>query len=80
MYSTPGLKDFNAKNPKHVIWLKELSVILENMDMSMGHKMGSLLKNNPFNVEIPAEAFIDVHAGISIKYATAVLKGDAYIP
>lgn len=80
MYSTPGLKDFNPKNPKHVIWLKELSSILENMDMSMGHKMNALLKKNPFNVEIPAEAFIDVHAGISIKYCTAVLKGEAFIP
>lgn len=78
--STPCLKEFDPKNPKHVIWLKELTDIIQKMDMSMGHKMGALIKQNPFNVEIPMEAFIDVHAGLSIKYAGAVLSKNAWLP
>ncbi len=78
--STPCLKEFDSKNPKHVIWLKELTSVIQNIDMSMGHKMGALIKQNPFNVEIPIEAFIDVHAGLSIKYAGAVLAKNAWLP
>ena len=77
---TPCLKEFDSKNPKHVIWLKELTTLIQNMDMSTGHKMGALIKQNPFNVEIPLEAFIDVHAGLSIKYAGAVLCKNAWLP
>ena len=77
---TPGLKEFDSKNPKHVIWLRELTNIITNMDMSMGHKMGALLTKNPFNVVIPPEAFIDVHAGLSIKYAGDVMNKKAWVP
>ena len=77
---TPCLKEFDPMNPKHVIWLRELTIGIKNMDVSMGHKMGSLMNKNPFNVKIPMEAFIDVHAGISIKYAGAVLEKKAWLP
>ena len=78
--STPCLKEFDPKNPRHVIWLKELTTLIQNMDMSMGHKMGALFTQNPFNVKIPLESFIDVHAGLSIKYAGAVLDKGAWLP
>jgi len=42
--------------------------------------MGVLLSNNPLGVVMKPEAFIDIHAGLSIKYAGNVLNYNAWIP
>lgn len=78
--TTPGLKEFDCKNKHHVMWLKKFTDCIQKMDLSNSRTMGILLSNNPFGVEMKPEAFIDIHAGLSIKYAGNVLDGSAWIP
>lgn len=82
---TVGLKEFDCKNKTHVKWLKEFTDVLNEMgstgDMVRhGQKIRMILGNNPMGVDIKPEAFIDTHAGISIKYAGNVLNGTAWVP
>jgi hypothetical protein len=65
--------------------LKEFTDILNDMGsgddvVKYGHKIRMILGNNPMGVDIQPEAFIDTHAGISIKYAGNVLNGTAWVP
>lgn len=83
--STVGLKEFDCKNKTHVRWLQKFTDFLNKMGYAenpTGHaaQLRTLLANNPLGVTIPLEAFIDTHAGISIKYAGNVLNGSAWIP
>tara|TARA_Y100001936_G_scaffold100254_1_gene98580 strand:+ start:3745 stop:4026 length:282 start_codon:yes stop_codon:yes gene_type:complete len=87
---TPGLKEFDCKNKSHVLWLKKFSESIEAIGrvdhnnqgqvISTGQNMTMVMNNNPMGVVIKPEQFIDVHAGISIKYSGNVLAGEAYIP
>ncbi len=84
---TPGIKEFKPKNKEHVQWLQRLDAILNAMmssnpgsSSSPAARMGTVLANNPFGVTMPVEAFIDIHAGMSIIYSSHVLTGDAWIP
>ena len=77
---TPGLKEFDSNNKHHVMWLKKFTDCLNDMNSTSSRKMGLLLSNNPFGVEMKPETFIDIHAGLSIKYSGNVLNGSAWIP
>mgnify|MGYP006140079859 FL=1 len=84
---TPGIKEFKPKCEEHVKWLQRLDAILIGMmradpgsSKPSAQRMGLVLKSNPFGVTMPIEAFIDIHAGMSIIYASHVLSGDAWIP
>ena len=83
--NTAGLKEFDCKNKTHVKWLQKFTDLMNNLGgvedpskYSMQVRM--ILSNNPMGVTIPPEAFIDTHAGISIKYAGNVLNGSAWVP
>lgn len=85
--TTPGLKEFDPKNKHHVLWLQKLDDVINNL-MAAGVRstagpaalLGPVLRTNPFGIDIPPEAFIDVHAGLSIRYSSNVLSGSAWIP
>lgn len=88
-HSYPGLKEFNCKNKHHVLWLKKLTGCIDNMSgidptseksRQVSMQLGTILANNPMGVEMKPAQFIDIHAGLSIKYAGNVLFGEAYIP
>jgi len=77
---TAGLKEFDCNNKHHVLWLQKFTDCIQKMDLTNSRKMGVLLSNNPMGVTMRPEAFIDIHAGLSIKYAGNVLNGTAWIP
>ena len=82
---TAGLREFDPTSKIHVIWLQEFTNIINQMGsvtdpMQLSRQVQLSLANNPMKVKIPMEAFIDTHAGISIKYAGNVLEGSAWIP
>ena len=83
---TPCIKSFDPKNKHHVKWLQKLDSLINEMVSSNGRtvglsaRMGTVLRSNPFGEDIPPEAFIDVHAGMCIRYAANVLNGDAWLP
>lgn len=85
--ATPCLKEFDPKNKHHVLWLQKLDDVINKMMASSIRSaagpaalLGPVLRTNPFGVDIPPEAFIDVHAGLSIRYASNVLAGTAWLP
>jgi len=86
MEGTPGLKEFDCTNEKHVMWLKHVGDCVEQLHQdgvagqAAGLQLGNLLNNNPFGLKMPMEAFINIHAGMSIKYSGNVLNGSAWIP
>ena len=85
---TPCIKQFDPKNKHHVKWLQKLdSIINEMIELSgsgstagLSARMGTILNNNPFGETIPPQAFIDVHAGMCIRYAANVMNNSAWIP
>jgi hypothetical protein len=86
MDKTPGLKEFDCKNKHHVLWLQKIGGCVENLQLdggagaAAGLRLSNLLKNNPMGLTMPLEAFINIHAGMSIKYSGNVLNGSAWIP
>jgi len=77
---TSGLKEFDCSNKHHVLWLQKFTDCIQKMDLNNSRKMGVLLSNNPVGVVMKPESFIDIHAGMSIKYAGNVLNGTAWVP
>ena len=79
---TELVKKFDCKDKSHVEWLKKFTGAMakatsgEKADMDTGGGMNE----NPLDVkgEIPSIAYI--HFQVAMKYTTAVLNGDAYIP
>ena len=86
MENTPGLKEFDPKNKRDVKWLAKFTDCVnmlggdEKDGIAAGQKIMKALANNPWGLEMKPEAFINIHAGMSIKYAGNVLDGTAWIP
>ena len=86
MEKTPGLKDFDPSKKRDVEWLGKLTDCInmlggdEKAGSAAGQKIIIVLKNNPWELEMKPEAFINIHAGMSIKYAGNVLDGSAWVP
>ena len=77
------VKQFDCKNIKHVIWLKELG---SSMARSIGGgkpDIAKLIKENPLPGKPSMDNVMDfayVHFQLCMKYTNAVLNGDAYVP
>lgn len=77
------VRNFDCKNEEHVIWLKNLG---EEMAKSIGGdrvNLSDTINSNP----LPGKPSIDnvmdfayVHFQLCMKYTTAVLNGQAFIP
>ena len=86
MDKTPGLKEFDSSVENNVKWLGHLTDCINMLggDEEAGSKAGQMiitvLNNNPWGLTMKPEAFINIHAGMSIKYAGNVLDGSAWIP
>ena len=86
MENTPGLKDFDPKKERDVKWLAKFTDCVnmlggdEKAGMAAGQKIMQALASNPWGLEMKPEAFINIHAGMSIKYAGNVLDGSAWVP
>tara|TARA_R110002074_G_scaffold308924_1_gene479677 strand:+ start:465 stop:731 length:267 start_codon:yes stop_codon:yes gene_type:complete len=86
MEGTPGLKEFDPSNETHVKWLGMLTDCVnmlggdEKEGIEAGRKIMVILRNNPWSLDMKPEAFINIHAGMSIKYAGNVLDGTAWVP
>ena len=77
------VRSFDCKNEKHVTWLKDVG---EGMAKTIsGEKLDilNIVNNNP----LPGKPSLDnpmdwayVHFQLCMKYANAVLNGDAFVP
>ena len=77
------VKQFDCKNIKHVIWLKELG---SSMARSIGggkSDISKMIKEHPLPGKPSMDNVMDfayVHFQLCMKYTNAVLNGEAYVP
>ena len=77
------VKSFDCKNEEHVLWLKNIgNVTGKSMNGAKLDLIGEF-HNNPLpgspTIENPTD-WAYVHFQLCMKYANAVLNGDAFVP
>ena len=78
------IKAFDPKQKSHVVWLKKMTDIAETLgDPKRHHALVTEINSNPMGVKLDnrdALMWVEIHFGIAMKYARAVLSGEAVIP
>jgi hypothetical protein len=73
---------FDARNEKHVMWLKELYALARSNSPHIVNKMA----DNPLGAKASLEdrdfmlGWIEIHFALGMKYAQKVLEHKAWIP
>lgn len=79
---TELVKKFDCKNHEHVEWLKYFTNAMAKA--TSGHASDvdivKAMEMNPLRVEVEVPAMPYIHFQLAMKYTTAVLNGDAWIP
>jgi hypothetical protein len=79
---TDLVKKFDCKNKEHVEWLKHFTNSMARA--TSGDKVDvdivKVMEMNPLNVTVEIPAMPYIHFQVAMKYTTAVLNGDAWIP
>jgi len=77
------VKNFDCKNEEHVMWLKEIGKGMTKISTGEKFDIAGIANNNPLpgkpKMKNPMD-MAEVHFMLSMKYATAVLDGQAFIP
>ena len=82
MSTTAFVKNFDANRPDHVMWLKDLYGLAKSNSPQIINKF----VNNPLGVHADPKdkefmlGWIEIHFGLGMKYAQAVLENNAWIP
>lgn len=74
---------FDCKNEEHVMWLKKVGNMTGKSMNGDKVDLISVVHNNPLPGKPTMESPMDwayVHFQLCMKYANAVLNGDAFIP
>jgi hypothetical protein len=78
------IKAFEPNQKSHVVWLKKMTDIADTLgDPKRHHALVTEVNSNPMGVKLDnrdALMWVEIHFGIAMKYARAVLNGDAVIP
>jgi hypothetical protein len=78
------IKAFDPKNKNHVVWLKKMTDIADTLGDPRRHQaLVTEINSNPMGVKLDnrdALMWVEIHFGIAMKYARAVLNGEAIIP
>ncbi|ADQ90947.1 hypothetical protein MpV1_024c [Micromonas sp. RCC1109 virus MpV1] len=77
------VKNFDCKNEDHAMWLKKVGgAMAMSMNGDLVDMMGAVninpLPGNP-KIDNPMD-FASVHFQLCMKYANAVLNGEAFVP
>jgi len=79
---TELVKKFDCKNTEQVEWLKYFTNAMAKA--TSGHNADvdivEAMKKNPLGVDVEIPALPYIHFQLAMKYTTAVLNGDAWIP
>ena len=75
------VETFNPKEEKHVLWLKEMGEIMENLDPKKQVDLPKFVNQNPMNAKMknPLD-WVFIHFSLAMKYTKEVLAGRAWIP
>lgn len=82
--ASPFIKAFDPMKQSHVAWLKKMMDIAETMGDPKRHlALVNEINTNPMGVKLDnrdALMWPEIHFGVSMKYAKAVLNSQAIIP
>jgi len=77
------VKNFDCKNEAHVMWLKDVGQAMVKTMSGDRVDIASTVNNNPLTnkpkMSNPAD-WAYIHFQLAMKYATAVLSCDAFVP
>ena len=77
------VRSFDCKNEEHAMWLKKVCGVMAKSIGGDRIDIMSVVNNNPLpgkpSIDNPMD-FAYVHFQLCIKYANAVLNGDAFVP
>jgi hypothetical protein len=77
------VKNFDCKNEKHVMWLKEVGEVMAKVTMGGKADIIGLVNSNPLDgtptMTSPAD-WAYIHFQLAMKYCNSVLSGDAFVP
>lgn len=80
---TDFVKNFDCKNEEHVLWLKLVGEVMTKATMGEKVDLVSTVNTNPLinspKMSNPAD-WAYIHFQLAMKYSTAVLSGNAFIP
>lgn len=78
------LSKFDPKNSVHVLWFKSMCVLAESMGKPAEHlHLIDEVNKNPMGVKLSSGEgleWVHVHFCLGMKYAKAVVNGDAWVP
>jgi hypothetical protein len=78
------VKKFKCDDILHVKWLQYMStVLMKKMNEGKNFNLEYEINSNPLGVKIARDKVLDwaqTHFMLSMKYSTAVLSGEAWIP
>jgi len=79
---TDLVKNFDCKHKSHVEWLKRFTTSMAKA--TSGDKTDTdivgVMNENPLGVKVEIPSIAYIHFQVAMKYTTAVLNGEAYIP
>jgi hypothetical protein len=80
---TDFVRNFDCKSEKHVMWLKELGQGMAKVSTGEKFDIAKVVNNNPLpgtpKMKNPMD-MAEIHFMLAMKYATAVLNCDAFVP
>ena len=77
------VKNFDCKNEKHVMWLKEVGAGMAKVSTGERYDISKIVNNNPLTGNPKMSNPMDwayIHFQLAMKYTNAVLNCDAFIP
>ena len=77
------VKNFDCKNEEHVMWLKEVGQSMVKVSNGEKFDVVKLANKNPLPGNLTLKNPMDmaeIHFMLAMKYANAVLSGDAFVP
>jgi replication-associated recombination protein RarA len=77
------VKNFDCKNEKHVMWLKDVGAGMAKISAGEKYDIAKHVNNNPIKGNPKMGNPMDwayIHFQLAMKYTNAVLNGDAFIP
>jgi hypothetical protein len=80
---TDFVRNFDCKNEKHVMWLKEVGAGMAKVTGGERYDISRTVNNNPLKGSPKMDNPMDwayIHFQLAMKYTNAVLNGDAFIP
>ena len=75
------VEKFDAANKTHVMWLKKMGDMMEDLDPAKQTDLSKLVNLNPMKVVMmnPLD-WVFIHFSLAMKYTKMVLSGNAWVP